>query len=269
MKKYRFSITFVISLVLHSLLLLFFLHQNAIGFKKGVGQNPKIKVSSFEFRDFDSQTDSANNLIPPQKKQSRKTKTTKTAKEAIKDTTLTKAPENSPKSTTTQNNQQEQKEEESQEEQEQLLADIQDLEGNSHRDQTSPITPFEQTLTNQFIDAQTQKNIDEFYGAEFGQMGTEEKNFIINNLAYIGFITQKYLIYPPNAGMLKQSGGNAVEFYLHPNGDISELKIIKESGFLLLDRNSIKTIEIAYKDYPHPKTKTLIRFFITYKIIMR
>ena len=75
--------------------------------------------------------------------------------------------------------------------------------------------------------------------------------------------------YPPTAAYLRQDGENAIEFYLLPNGDIDGLKLISSSGFVLLDKNSTKTIEIAYKDYPRPPSRTLIRFHITYYLRYR
>lgn len=113
-------------------------------------------------------------------------------------------------------------------------------------------------------DPQTIQEIDELYGEEFGDLGTAEKEFIRDNLRNIGRITQKYLQYPRVAAYFGQSGINAVEFYLHPNGDISDLKIIKSSGLSSFDGNTLNTIEIAYKDYPRPKVKTLIRINVTY-----
>lgn len=120
------------------------------------------------------------------------------------------------------------------------------------------------TQDNQGSDPYTKKEIDELYGDEFGDLGSAEKDFIKNNLRNIGRITQQYLEYPREAGYLGQDGENAVEFYLYPNGDISDLKIIKNSGSIILDKNTTKTIEIAYKDYPRPTTKTLIRINVRY-----
>ena len=110
------------------------------------------------------------------------------------------------------------------------------------------------------------QNIKELYGEEFYSLNTEEKRFIQNNLSRIGEITQRYLKYPPVAGRIGQQGDNIVEFYLHPNGDISDLKLIHSSGFELLDDNSRHTIEIAYKDYPYPSVKTKIRIRVMYRI---
>ncbi|WP_120946168.1 MULTISPECIES: energy transducer TonB [Helicobacter] len=116
------------------------------------------------------------------------------------------------------------------------------------------------------LDSQTRKDIDDLYGEEFGDLGTAEKDFIRSNLSEIGRITQKYLEYPSAAGYLGQDGVDAVEFYLHPNGDITGLKIILPSGYKLLDDNTLKTITIAYKDYPRPTTTTLIRIRVRYFI---
>lgn len=120
---------------------------------------------------------------------------------------------------------------------------------------------------NKGTDVQTRQEIDDLYGEEFGDLGSAEKDFIRNNLRDIGRITQRYLErlgYPKTAAYLGQDGQNATEFYLHPNGDISDLKVLTKSGSIILDRNTIKTVEIAYKDYPRPSVRTLIRIRVKY-----
>ncbi|MDU7692666.1 MAG: TonB family protein [Helicobacter sp.] len=109
--------------------------------------------------------------------------------------------------------------------------------------------------------------ISDLYGEKFGDFGTEEKDYITNNLRNIGRITQSYLTYPKLAIYFEQSGINVVEFNLHPNGDISDLKIITSSGLNSLDNQSLETIKIAYKDYPYPKVTTLIRVRVNYAFI--
>ena len=107
------------------------------------------------------------------------------------------------------------------------------------------------------------------YKDEFDHFTPEQKKFIRNNLSRIQGITQHYLTirgYPYTAARLGQSGMNIVEFDLHPNGDISGLKVIKGAGFEDLDINSLDTIKTAYKDYPRPKEKTKIRFYIYYRL---
>lgn len=104
------------------------------------------------------------------------------------------------------------------------------------------------------------------YGEEYNSFTKVQKVFLQKNLKNIGRITQKYLKYPRIAIRTKQQGMNIVQFFLHPNGDISDLKLVNSSGYTSLDKNSIETIEIAYKDYPRPKTKTKVKIYVYYKL---
>lgn len=278
MRKYRLIITLFVSFSLHALLLAYLIiHQKNLGFKKGIGEQ-RIKASFKTLSQIPQE--SIGSPLKPQPLPKAKTPPTK-PKEAPKQTQKKneEKTEQTPKEIAQEFKEEAKQEEIPQEEptqeliaQEQTPNEFPPLEQSlqepleefsQSQEQTPPI-PYKQSLAYQFADTYTKKNISEIYGPEFGELGKEEQDFIINNLSYIGRITQSYLRYPANAGMLKQAGMNVVEFYLHPNGDISDLKIIKPSGFILLDRNSTKTIEIAYKDYPHPKVKTLIRFYISY-----
>lgn len=117
------------------------------------------------------------------------------------------------------------------------------------------------------IPSDQKQDIIDLYGDELGDFGTEEIDYLINNLRNIGRITQYYINrrgYPQDAAMLGQSGKNVVEFYLYPNGDISDLKIVTSSKSSILDNDMLTNIRIAYKDYPRPKTKVKIRIYMTY-----
>ncbi|BDY13962.1 energy transducer TonB [Hydrogenimonas cancrithermarum] len=130
---------------------------------------------------------------------------------------------------------------------------------------SQPQAPTIEQINNTFSD----KAFYALYKDEFDHFTPDQKKFIKNNLSRIQGITQHYLTlrgYPPFAGQMGQQGTNVVEFYLLPNGDITDLKIIKPTGFEQLDQNSIDTIKTAYKDYPLPKEKTKIRFYIHYSI---
>jgi protein TonB len=72
--------------------------------------------------------------------------------------------------------------------------------------------------------------------------------------------------YPDIAVRTGQQGTNVVTFYLHPNGDISGLRLLRPMGYEALDKNTLEVIRIAYKDYPRPKEKTKITFFVTYRL---
>ncbi|PZT48356.1 hypothetical protein B6S12_04325 [Helicobacter valdiviensis] len=118
----------------------------------------------------------------------------------------------------------------------------------------------------QYSNDMASQEIEELYGEDLYSLSKEERKFIEDNLSGIGRITQKYLKYPAIAGKIGQHGDNIVEFYLYPNGDISDLRLLTPSGYRLLDDNSVKTIEIAYKDYPYPSVKTKIRIKVMYRI---
>ena len=59
---------------------------------------------------------------------------------------------------------------------------------------------------------------------------------------------------------------NVIEFYLHPNGDMSDFRFLKKSGYYVLDDTTQETIEYAYSKYPRPKEKTLIRYNVFYNL---
>lgn len=117
----------------------------------------------------------------------------------------------------------------------------------------------------ELIDELTQSYI-KLYGEEYNSFTKVQKVYLQKNLKTIGSITQKYLRYPAVAIRTRQSGTNVIEFTLYPNGDITQPMITSSSGYEALDDNTIKTIEIAYKDYPRPSEPTKIRIYVTYRL---
>lgn len=108
------------------------------------------------------------------------------------------------------------------------------------------------------------KELKNLYGDSIRDLSKEELKYLDENLNRIGIITQKYLEFPTLAGSLGMHGETILEFYLYPNGDISPIKRLKGSGYTLLDDNAVETVEVAYKEYPHPKVKTKIRLLVKY-----
>jgi len=111
--------------------------------------------------------------------------------------------------------------------------------------------------------------INQLYGREFDTFSSSQKKFIKHNLGAIHRITQRTLIrngYPEVAVRTRQQGTNVVSFYLHPNGDISNLRLKTKIGYTALDQNTLEVIRIAYKDYPLPNQKTKIVFYVQYSI---
>jgi TonB family protein len=113
------------------------------------------------------------------------------------------------------------------------------------------------------------KMIKQLYGGEFNTYSPAQKEFIENNLGTIHQITQRTLTlngYPAIAVRTRQQGTNVVSFYLHPNGDISDLRLKRRIGYESLDQNTLEVIRIAYKDYPLPNKKTKIMFYVQYSL---
>ena len=111
--------------------------------------------------------------------------------------------------------------------------------------------------------------IEQLYGKAFYSFTKTQQKFIEDHLSEIHRITQNTLYlngYPDVAIRTHQQGVNVVSFYLHPDGSISQLRLIKPMGYEALDNNTIAVIQIAYKDYPHPKTKTKILFYVNYRL---
>lgn len=113
------------------------------------------------------------------------------------------------------------------------------------------------------------KKIKKLYGSTFHTFTPTQKKFIENNLDDIQGITQQILTrrgYPEGAERTRQEGTNVVSFNLHPNGNISGLRLKRRIGYRALDDNTLELIKTAYKDYPYPTTTTKIVFYVTYSI---
>lgn len=133
----------------------------------------------------------------------------------------------------------------------------------------------EQTLENFLSQKDTIYNsevfneLKELYGKEYDNFTTVQKAYLEKNINNFQIITQRVLNrlgYPHEAVRLKITGINIVEFIFHPNGDISDLKIIQSSGYSILDNRTLELIQIAYKEYPKPQTPTLLRFKVFYRL---
>jgi len=105
------------------------------------------------------------------------------------------------------------------------------------------------------------------YGKEYESFTKVQKAFLHKNHNSFQIITQRVLNrlgYPKLARKLRLSGSNIVEFMFYPDGSIKNLKITQSSGYSVFDKYTLNLIEIAYKDYPRPKTPTKLKFYVKY-----
>ncbi len=111
--------------------------------------------------------------------------------------------------------------------------------------------------------------IEELYEEESKNLTAEQEAYLEEHLLQMQSITQNVL---NRIGQLYLDprfhyyNYNYVEFMLHPDGSISDLQMIRQADFVLLDKITQETIETAYKDYPHPQTPIKIRFKFLYDL---
>lgn len=111
--------------------------------------------------------------------------------------------------------------------------------------------------------------LENLYGKEYETFTKVQKAYLERNLGNFQTITQRVLTrlgYPALAAKLKIGGVNIIEFMFHPDGSITNLRVIDSSGYAVLDQYSLELIEIAYKDYPKPETTTKLRFRVQYRL---
>lgn len=104
--------------------------------------------------------------------------------------------------------------------------------------------------------------IDRHYGDRFNDLSREEQTYVIKNIAVIHKIDRQIgnaLIADKPRNTFKDGENNVVEFYLYPDGMISDIEIIGENRSAVLDDITQQTIEQSYSKYPRPKERTLIR----------
>ncbi|MCK9374230.1 MAG: hypothetical protein M0P91_13695 [Sulfuricurvum sp.] len=112
-------------------------------------------------------------------------------------------------------------------------------------------------------------SIQRLYGDKFNDLSAGEQKYIIDNQETMRRITQGVLdryghSKIPDSVRIKDT--NMIEFYLHPDGSISDLHFLKNSQLSLLDDTTKETIELAYARYPRPEQKTLIRYRVLYDL---
>jgi len=100
------------------------------------------------------------------------------------------------------------------------------------------------------------------YGEEFFALSAGEQHYIIDNLQRIRKINEivgTRLLRERPDDEIDPDDSNVVEFYLNPDGTISDLHLQKNRIGTALDELTLQTITLAHTKYPKPEQKTLIR----------
>lgn len=112
-------------------------------------------------------------------------------------------------------------------------------------------------------------SIQRLYGDKFSELSAGEQKYIIDNQEVMRRITQGVLDRYGHSRIpdtIRINDTNMIEFYLHPDGSISDLRFLKNSQLSILDDTTKETIELAYAKYPRPQQKTLIRYRVWYNL---
>jgi len=112
-------------------------------------------------------------------------------------------------------------------------------------------------------------DLRELYGDEFGKLTPGQQKYLIDNQEIMRRITQEILNRIARVNLrhdMNVNKVNIVEFYLHPNGDMTDFKFLQPSGYQILDTTTQETIEFAYSRYPRPDEKILVRYNVFYNL---
>jgi len=115
----------------------------------------------------------------------------------------------------------------------------------------------------------TTKQMKKLYGSQWGKLTEGQQKYMLDNQEIMRRITQEVLTRVARVNLqrnLNVNATNVIEFKLHPNGDMSDFKFIKNSGRYVLDDTTKETIEYAYSRYPRPKEVILVRYNVYYNL---
>ena len=93
-----------------------------------------------------------------------------------------------------------------------------------------------------------------------------QEEYIEENLSLIREVVAGFLKYPPVARRMGWEGTVVVSFYLTPEGVVKEEKIEKSSGYELLDRNALRVIRLASREFPRPEREVVVVLPIVYRL---
>jgi len=115
----------------------------------------------------------------------------------------------------------------------------------------------------------TNNYLEKLYGGYYKNLSPKEKKSFIYNYELMRRITQQVLTRVARVNIprdLRVSRTNVIEFKLHPNGDMTDFRFLKKSGYYVLDDTTKETIEYAYSLYPRPVKTVLVKFNIFFDL---
>ena len=93
----------------------------------------------------------------------------------------------------------------------------------------------------------------------------QRRGYIKRHFAYIRDMIMQHLSYPMLARKMGWSGRVVVSFTVLDDGQVEDIKVVKSSGFNVLDANAIKTIEKT-APFPRPPVKAELIIPVVYRL---
>jgi|LQYC01.1.fsa_nt_gi TonB family C-terminal domain len=91
------------------------------------------------------------------------------------------------------------------------------------------------------------------------------KRYLSEHFAYIKELIQQHIRYPEMARRRGWQGKVVVDFIIRENGNATDIKIVKSSGYEVLDNNVIKTVK-KVTPFPKPPVEAKVIVPITYRL---
>ena len=94
---------------------------------------------------------------------------------------------------------------------------------------------------------------------------TLRKRYLKEHFAYIRDLILKNLTYPPQARTMGWQGALTVSFVIKVTGHVERLRVLRSSGYEILDRNVLETVRMV-QPFPKPPVKAEIIIPVLYSL---
>jgi TonB family protein len=106
---------------------------------------------------------------------------------------------------------------------------------------------------------------------------SDSSNSLINDQSVTKYIKEEFMYireiivsninYPVRAQLHHEEGTLLVSFFILQDGSVSNIKVVKSSGFIILDNNAIRTIEKS-APFPKPPCVAELKIPVTYSLFL-
>ena len=98
-----------------------------------------------------------------------------------------------------------------------------------------------------------------------GDVDGEKKEYLARNFGYIRDLIVKNLKYPYAARRMGWKGSVTVAFVILENGTVEAVRVIKSSGYDLLDQSALKTVQ-TLRPFPKPPSRAEVIVPIAFRL---